>query len=822
LSVSDPAIGALWRHQSHVLTVFAKEYLDDPDVAIELPTGSGKTLVGTLIAEWRRQSTGGVSAFVCPTRQLAQQAHERARGYGIDAVLLVGPNAGWPRADRLRGLAGEAMIITTYSSVFNVSPRIQADWLVLDDAHAAEGYVAAPWSMSLARVSDGAAYRAVVSALAGRLQEDVLERLLDDDLDPARRPIVEMLGPEVVVRARLLEAANDAIPADGNARWAAGMLTGHDGACCAFVGWDEVLVRPMVVPSEMHAGFADARQRVYLSATLGQGGELERVFARSRVERVETPADWERQGTGRRLVVAPGSVEGVDADGFIAETLASHQRALVLVPSNAAAERARRLLPNGWRAIGITEAGEGLRVFLNSTATALIAANRYDGIDLPGTACSVIVLEGLPTRTHLQERFLAETVQAMELLRERIRCRIVQGMGRATRSRSDRAVVLLSDSRLVDFLADPDNRRALRAEIQAELEYAIWLASGGHDLRGVIDSFVAGDVAALDEYLREVAEQADLSPPRGTEALAAAARFEVLAGRAAWRGAYDEAAALSLEAAAALSGSSVTGSRTVQKSMAASFAVLHAEQSGDRAAALWALELARNARSVSRSGPWRPRLDIVPLPEEAEASARALRIVERLRRAGIAGRVRGDRDRALAQLQAPDAKGYEEGLRHLGVMLGFESVRPGREPQSAPDGAWRDNGVRIAFEAKSEQEPEGRVSAKQVRQANTHGSWLASHLSWEGEETLTVIVSPCTELEPDVSPLADPEVALLHPDHLLALAERAAGAEEFAASRLAGLAGDDAVALVERALAEHRLLTPELIVELGNERICEV
>lgn len=246
---------------------------------------------------------------------------------------LVGSNRDWPPAERMRGLAGEAVIITTYSSIFNSHPHIEANWLVLDDAHAAEGYVAGPWSMTLRRFAERNAYRAVVGALVGRLPTERTERLLDDDLDPARRPRIEMLGPDVVVDARVLEAAHEALTPDSKARWAAETLVNKSGALCAFVAWDEVLIRPMVVPAEMHPAFAQARQRVYLSATLGQAGELERAFGRTNVERVATPPDWERQGTGRRLVVAPGAADGADPVAFIAETIAEHERALALVPS---------------------------------------------------------------------------------------------------------------------------------------------------------------------------------------------------------------------------------------------------------------------------------------------------------------------------------------------------------------------------------------------------------------------------------------------------------------------------------------------------------
>lgn len=47
-------VGALWSHQGDHLRDYFRDHLASEDVALELPTGSGKTLVGLLIAEWRR------------------------------------------------------------------------------------------------------------------------------------------------------------------------------------------------------------------------------------------------------------------------------------------------------------------------------------------------------------------------------------------------------------------------------------------------------------------------------------------------------------------------------------------------------------------------------------------------------------------------------------------------------------------------------------------------------------------------------------------------------------------------------------------------
>ena len=51
-------------HQREVMRAYAQFAGDKPDVALQLPTGSGKTLVGMLIAEWRRRKNGERSLLV--------------------------------------------------------------------------------------------------------------------------------------------------------------------------------------------------------------------------------------------------------------------------------------------------------------------------------------------------------------------------------------------------------------------------------------------------------------------------------------------------------------------------------------------------------------------------------------------------------------------------------------------------------------------------------------------------------------------------------------------------------------------------------------
>jgi len=49
-------VPGLLSHQADMLRKYQQQALASPHVALQLPTGSGKTLVGLLIGEWRRRS----------------------------------------------------------------------------------------------------------------------------------------------------------------------------------------------------------------------------------------------------------------------------------------------------------------------------------------------------------------------------------------------------------------------------------------------------------------------------------------------------------------------------------------------------------------------------------------------------------------------------------------------------------------------------------------------------------------------------------------------------------------------------------------------
>ena len=130
---------------------------------------------------------------------------------------------------------------------------------------------------------------------------------------------------------------------DGEQRFAWRMLADHLQASQLYVSSSEVMIRPLIPPTWAHAPFAGASQRIFMSATLGAGGDLERLTGRPKITRLPIPDGWDRQGIGRRFFIFPEkSLKEADIPELRRSLMKAAGRSLVLTPSNESAEELRK------------------------------------------------------------------------------------------------------------------------------------------------------------------------------------------------------------------------------------------------------------------------------------------------------------------------------------------------------------------------------------------------------------------------------------------------------------------------------------------------
>lgn len=828
----DAGVPFLWEHQGRILERY-EQHFDSPHVALELPTGTGKTLIGLLIAEWRRRTRDERSLYLCPTRQLANQVGELAPRYGIRAEVCLAPD--YEGLDDW--LEGRSIAVSTYSGLFNYRPKfVVPQTLILDDAHAAEEYVASHWTVTVDREDMPSTYRKLAALLDPLLDRFTAGILADDLPRPEHRTTVD-----VVPLPRwwpLMDGLRDLIESqvqdtDQFFAWDHHVRAGLP-ACNLLVSWQQIVLRPLVPATAKQTDFQEANQRVYMSATLGAGGELERIFGVRNIERLPVPDEWQRHSTGRRLFLLPGgSLPREQADSVVERAVKRAGRALVLAPSRQVANSRRdQLKVAGIPTLDAGDIEESLRPFTTQEHAALVLANRYDGIDLPGNQCRLLVLDGLPVAVNPLERFLFERLAATGLLGERMRTRLTQGVGRCSRGEGDWSTVLVASREAYDFCARTEIRSMLHPELQGELRFGLDESRDreADEYLELMDvQFEQGqEWAEAEEQIRGYRDDAVKHPDPAAKQLEAAVADEVGFVYAMWDGDFPRALDRASAVVDALSGEAAEAYRAWWLYQAGCAAWLAHTSFGLAGMELRARELFASAGATGRSVSWFTELAYGQLGGEVDldATPEDLRIAERvharLRRIGFNGpRFSQRTDRMQERLLLTDPTPFEEGLTDLGRLLGYEADHPAGD--NDPDSVWvASDRFAVVWEAKSQEASDGEVGARAAQQTAGHRAWTLEnrHLARDAR-VLTLLASDRTRVARSAIPHVD-DVRIVRLDEIRNIAEEVTAA--LARVRARGATSDDASlrALIVSEFSASGLLPSSIQARLGARRLDEL
>jgi hypothetical protein len=244
---------SLFDHQGQVLRNYVAEALNVPDVALQLPTGSGKTLVGLLLAEWRRRKFNERIVYLCPTRQLVHQVAEEASSkYGLSIEPFTGQIKSYTPESKTSYQDGERVAVTTYNSLFNTNPFFEnPDIIIVDDAHAAENYMASQWTLRISRFEekDDALFKAVAGVLKAVLPAHNFIRLTGSSRGLDDIGWVDKIpSHQLAELADELRATISANVGETDHRYTWRMLSNHLHACQLYVSSSEIMLRPLIPP----------------------------------------------------------------------------------------------------------------------------------------------------------------------------------------------------------------------------------------------------------------------------------------------------------------------------------------------------------------------------------------------------------------------------------------------------------------------------------------------------------------------------------------------------------------------------------------------
>lgn len=761
---------SLYDHQGQILRTYVAEAKDEADVALQLPTGSGKTLVGLLLAEWRRRKFGERVVYLCPTRQLVNQVAEEATAkYGLSVEAFTGRIRGYSPDAKAAYQSADRVAVTTYSSLFNTNPFFSSpDVIILDDAHAAENYVASQWTLRISRFESEHAplFAAVASVLKSALTPTNFARLTGE-----LHSISDVVWVDKISTRKLraiadeLHATISANVGDLELQYAWQMLGDHLSACQVYVSSAEVLIRPLIPPTWSHRPFAEAAQRIFMSATLGAGGDLERLTGRSKIKRLPIPDGWDKQGIGRRFFVFPEmSLDEAQTVELRRDLMKAAKRSLVLTPTTELADDIRADVSEalGYATFTAAELEDSRASFVSSKKAVAVVANRYDGIDFPDDDCRLLFIEGLPRAVNLQERFLMSRMGANLLFNERVQTRVLQAIGRCTRGLNDYSAVVVTGEDLPAYLIDKKRRKYFHPELQAELEFGVEQSTSvdGATLLENFDIFLDHDEEWEDANerileLRATAKQSDFP---AMEELASVARHEIAFQKAIWDGdlvaAYDAAR----DVLGSLKHPELRGYRALWHYLAGSAADLAAGE-GVVGFETKARQQFKSAKDAAGGIPWLVALsrDTVAPGAEADADdeialvAQVERLETQLAKLGtLHNRAFSAREAQIRQGLA-SAKEFEHAQVLLGEHLGFMAGK--REDDASPDPWWISEDIAIVFEDHAGGEKTSTIDATKARQAASHPDWVRANVpGGAGAKIVSVLLTPARKAKSGAMP----------------------------------------------------------------------
>ncbi len=722
-----PGITDLYTSQAHVLEEWHRRR-NEQDIVVKLHTGGGKTLVGLLIAQSMLNELHEPVIYLSPTTQLVDQSLEKARDYGIPALPYV-KNEDFP--DDF--LSGKCVLICAYRALFNGISRfgapasrrdiLRAGGIVLDDAHVSFSTVRDSFTLKIENENDEEAYDFLTSTFRhdfesiGRLGtfDDVVSGL---DYNVLEVPYWNWLNKSFQVREYLRKKSDD-YP------FVWPFLRDSFEYCHALISRNSFIITPIFPLVDLIPTFSECPHRVYMSATIGDDNAIVRTFNANYKSISKPISSSSLAGISERMILAPElmKLEEGDIPSMLLKvadwaTNKKNISTVVIVPSGYKAQT--------WTDIGtyadssemVSECVKKLQD--GKSKGPFIFANRYDGIDLPGDSCRLLIISGLPRGTSEYDQFRSNVFLHGKAINSALAQRIEQGMGRAARGPGDYCVVIATGKDLIAWIGRSSNIKFLTSSSRAQLEMGIEVSKTVTDTRSfgkTMDSCFKRDKEWI-EYHAETLAESVMPEEIDVESLKEA-NVEQKAFRL-WRDGYFEKAIAKVEKYSQESLSLDDQGKGWLLQLAARIAYHWGNSDISQ-------QLQQNAYGYNRYL-FRPQVvpPYVPLPPP---SKQAVAIVEEIHRFNPKRGFIAEFDEIVSHLTPESTSNqFEASLESLGNMLGFSSERPEKIYGVGPDLLWLMNDhFALVIEAKSRKDYKNPLTKDQ------HGQLLVA-IEWFKKE----------------------------------------------------------------------------------------
>lgn len=483
-SPKPTGIRDLYGSQSKVLeSWFSRQ--EEKDLVIKLPTGGGKTLVGLLIAKSLLNQSSEPILYLTPDNQLAEQIFNKANEYPFFSNCAEIYQKGVDFPDSF--LAGKKILIANYSALFNSKSKfgvkggareiINISSIILDDAHVSFSKVRDSFTLSISRKDLHQEYECITNTFRQVFEESGKIGTFDDVIKGVEKNIVldipywSWLERADEIRSYLSQRSDSFL-----FKWE--FLRDNFKYCHCLISYREVSITPFFPLVDMIPAFADCQRRIFMSATINDDSSIIRTFNASK-KSIQMPITSDSSvGISERMILVPEWMNFSHEDKEVipdiikgySKQLAVKQKlgCVILVPSIHAMEDYKNIA----KVAGTTQevSKEVKQLQTAQSFGPVVFANRYDGMDLQGNACRLLILDGLPRGSSTYETYLSSVFAGGFAFNSVIAQRIEQGMGRGARGTDDYCVVLILDKKLTAWLSRTTNVQFLTNSTLAQFK----------------------------------------------------------------------------------------------------------------------------------------------------------------------------------------------------------------------------------------------------------------------------------------------------------------------------------------------------------------
>ena len=739
----------LWSGQVDILNQWFKEYKEHDDVLISLNTGSGKTLVGLLIAQSFINQGHQKVVYVCNDNSLVEQAEK-------EAVRLFGQNSFSVHTGKRKEIdlfeQGKGFCITNYDTLFNglsyYKKEHKPEVILFDDAHVAGTKVRSQFTLSIKRAEHSDLYQKICS----RFLKDFVQEKRDlyyKGITEGTEKGIAYIHPSWIMREekQLEQIIFQHIRDNQKSKliFAFENLKSKISKCAIFVSESSIEIAPSYLPTLCLPYFKTSVKRIYLTASVDSELDAIRCFGKkAKLVTTET-----KQGLGDRLFIFSKSQEHTLK--ILESVRKDNLKFLITTPSFVDAEKWNRF---GEPVRDPALYNQKLQEFKDYTSQDSLKAwfliNRYDGMDFPGSTCRLMVIDGEPSGTTLLQKFVSQEIGDSCFKAEQMATRFTQLFGRIIRGDNDFGVFIIENN-VKNWLLNERNQSLLPSLIKRQIKISIEISSilnredDAQKSAELIDAFIQRETDLISFYASKMEEEVNTDHDNQTKTdnsnLIDIAESESLFAEHLWNDDYQDAinSLTSTLSSAEEYDSKVAGWNNL--SLGACF-----EKLGDRKKAN--IHYSEGRRRVDAQKI--PRIDLIESDN---------RIPERLR--DLEQKSKYDLhtiEAKLKELNPKESNPYEEQVRFLGELLGYASSRPEKQFGKGPDNLWLDHIGKKAllFELKTGYSIGDTLAKSAIGQVTQHNTWFKDESGYNSYQVLgCIILMPDIVLASEASPTDD-------------------------------------------------------------------